>query len=51
MVGMNSFYYYYYYFFYCLVAYEVKYCYKQNEDNDSIFSKEIKPLILGVFEG
>ncbi|GMY39578.1 kinesin-like protein KIN-10C isoform X2 [Fagus crenata] len=32
-------------------CYEVEYCYEQNEENDSIFSREIKPLILGVFEG
>jgi kinesin family protein 22 len=39
--------------FYCSrkECYEVEYCYEQNEENDSIFSREIKPLILGVFEG
>ncbi|KAM4069014.1 hypothetical protein ACB094_12G057000 [Castanea mollissima] len=30
---------------------EVNYCYEQNEDNDLIFSREVKPLIFGVFEG
>ncbi|XP_052204728.1 kinesin-like protein KIN-10C [Diospyros lotus] len=32
-------------------AYEVDYCYEQNEDNGLIFSREIKPLISGVFDG
>ncbi|XP_050253263.1 kinesin-like protein KIN-10C isoform X1 [Quercus robur] len=32
-------------------SYEVNYCYEQNEDNDLIFSREVKPLIFGVFEG
>jgi kinesin family protein 22 len=31
--------------------YDVDYCYERNEDNDLIFSREIKPLILRVFEG
>ncbi|XP_059462605.1 kinesin-like protein KIN-10C [Corylus avellana] len=31
--------------------YDIDYCYEQNEDNDLIFSREIKPLILRVFEG
>ncbi|XP_030949140.1 kinesin-like protein KIN-10C [Quercus lobata] len=31
-------------------SYGVNYCYEQNEDNDLIFSREVKPLILGVFE-
>ncbi|XP_030925959.1 kinesin-like protein KIN-10C isoform X2 [Quercus lobata] len=30
---------------------EVNYCYEQNEGNDLIFSREVKPLIFGVFEG
>lgn len=31
--------------------FEVDYCYDQHEENDLIFSREIKPLIFGVFEG
>lgn len=27
------------------------YCYDQNEDNDIIFSREVKPLISGAFDG
>ena len=27
------------------------YCYDQNEDNDIIFSREVKPLISGAFGG
>ncbi|XP_059629242.1 kinesin-like protein KIN-10C [Cornus florida] len=34
----------------CKDAYEVDYCYKQNEDN-ALFSREVKPLISGVFDG
>ncbi|GMN44584.1 hypothetical protein TIFTF001_013786 [Ficus carica] len=30
---------------------EVDYCYDQNEDNESIFSREVKPLISGVLDG
>ncbi|XP_041013315.1 kinesin-like protein KIN-10C [Juglans microcarpa x Juglans regia] len=30
---------------------DVDYCYDQQEDNDLIFSREIKPLIFEVFEG
>lgn len=30
---------------------DIDYCYEQNEDNDLIFSREIKPLILKLFEG
>ena len=32
-------------------SYEVDYCYEQNEENDLIFSREVKPLISGVFNG
>ncbi|KAJ7969930.1 Kinesin-like protein [Quillaja saponaria] len=32
-------------------AHLVDYCYEQNEDNKMIFSREVKPLISGVFEG
>lgn len=27
------------------------YCYEKNEGNDTIFTREIKPLISGVFDG
>lgn len=27
------------------------YCYQQNEDNDIIFLREVKPLISGLFDG
>ena len=27
------------------------YCYEQNEENEVIFSREVKPLISGVFNG
>ncbi|KAL5567973.1 hypothetical protein UlMin_024548 [Ulmus minor] len=30
---------------------EVDYCYEQNEGNETIFSREVKPLISGVFDG
>ncbi|XP_062120390.1 kinesin-like protein KIN-10C isoform X2 [Humulus lupulus] len=32
-------------------SYELDYCYEQNEDNELIFSREVKPLISGVFSG
>ncbi|KAL6127699.1 hypothetical protein ACLB2K_071062 [Fragaria x ananassa] len=32
-------------------AYELDYCYDQNEDNGLIFSREVKPLIPGILEG
>ncbi|XP_004309200.1 PREDICTED: kinesin-like protein KIF22 [Fragaria vesca subsp. vesca] len=32
-------------------AYELDYCYDQNEDNGQIFSREVKPLIPGILEG
>ncbi|KAL7003433.1 hypothetical protein U1Q18_004590 [Sarracenia purpurea var. burkii] len=32
-------------------VYAVDYCYEQKEDNDLIFSREIKPLISSVFDG
>ncbi|EXC19146.1 Kinesin-like protein KIF22 [Morus notabilis] len=32
-------------------SYEVDYCYEQSEDNELIFSREVKPLISGVFDG
>ncbi|KAA8533711.1 hypothetical protein F0562_031228 [Nyssa sinensis] len=32
-------------------AYEVDYCYEQNEDSGLIFSREMKPLISRVFDG
>ena len=32
-------------------AYEMDYCYEQNEDNGLVFSREIKPLISKVFDG
>ncbi|XP_044468274.1 kinesin-like protein KIN-10C isoform X2 [Mangifera indica] len=30
---------------------ELDYCYEKNEGNDTIFTREIKPLISGVFDG
>lgn len=32
-------------------AYDMDYCYEQNEDFDLIFSREIKPLVSGVLDG
>ncbi|XP_057470568.1 kinesin-like protein KIN-10C [Actinidia eriantha] len=32
-------------------AYEMDYCYEQNEDNGLVFSREVKPLISKVFDG
>lgn len=32
-------------------AYDMDYCYGQNEDSSLIFVKEIKPLISGVMNG
>ncbi|KAK2653901.1 hypothetical protein Ddye_013757 [Dipteronia dyeriana] len=32
-------------------SYKLDYCYEQNEGNDIIFEKEVKPLIQGVFDG
>ncbi|GLT35939.1 hypothetical protein SLA2020_103490 [Shorea laevis] len=32
-------------------SYKVDYCYEQNEGNDIIFSREVKPLISGIFDG
>ncbi|PON44190.1 Kinesin-like protein [Trema orientale] len=32
-------------------SYEVDYCYEQNEDNDFVFSREVEPLVSGVFNG
>ncbi|TXG70935.1 hypothetical protein EZV62_005870 [Acer yangbiense] len=32
-------------------SYKLDYCYEQNEGNDIIFEREVKPLIQGVFDG
>ncbi|XP_038906742.1 kinesin-like protein KIN-10C [Benincasa hispida] len=32
-------------------TYEVDYCYEQNEDTESIFAREVKSLLPGVFDG
>ncbi|KAK3220685.1 hypothetical protein Dsin_014655 [Dipteronia sinensis] len=32
-------------------SYKLDYCYQQNEGNDMIFEREVKPLIQGVFDG
>ncbi|KAK8479470.1 hypothetical protein V6N12_058142 [Hibiscus sabdariffa] len=32
-------------------SYELDYCYDQSEGNDLIFSREVKPLVEGVFSG
>lgn len=32
-------------------SYKLDYCYEQNEDNDTIFAREVKPLISEVFDG
>ncbi|KAI9161133.1 hypothetical protein LWI28_014691 [Acer negundo] len=32
-------------------SYKLDYCYEQNEGNDMIFEREVKPLIQGVFDG
>ncbi|XP_011654834.1 kinesin-like protein KIN-10C isoform X1 [Cucumis sativus] len=32
-------------------TYEVDYCYEQNEDTENIFTREVKSLIPGVFDG
>ncbi|KAJ8752260.1 hypothetical protein K2173_003896 [Erythroxylum novogranatense] len=32
-------------------CYEVDFCYEQNQGNDAIYSREVKPLISRVFEG
>jgi kinesin family protein 22 len=31
--------------------YSVDYCYKEHEDNEIIYSREVKPLVLAAFEG
>ncbi|KAK0593976.1 hypothetical protein LWI29_025796 [Acer saccharum] len=35
----------------CKESYKLDYCYEQNEGNDMIFEREVKPLIHGVFDG
>ncbi|KAL0542062.1 hypothetical protein IC582_022151 [Cucumis melo] len=32
-------------------TYEVDYCYEQNEDTENIFTREVKSLIPGIFDG
>ncbi|KAH7557657.1 hypothetical protein JRO89_XS11G0197700 [Xanthoceras sorbifolium] len=32
-------------------SYKLDYCYEQNEGNEMIFAREVKPLIEGVFDG
>jgi len=29
----------------------VDYCYKEDEDSEMIYSREVKPLVAAVFEG
>lgn len=32
-------------------SYELDYCYEQNEGHNTIFTREVKPLIPEVFDG